>query len=361
MKILYDYQALMMQRYGGVSIYHHELMRQLRKMGHQADIWCVGSQNFYFEKELKRGNAIAPLMKPQNWIRLNKIVTQMILLSGKYDIFHPTYHDDYCLKALRNETKLVITVHDMIHELMPKFFPKDNSVAKEKKNLIEHADAIIAISNNTKKDIIKFNPSIAPQKIHVIYQGTTGNIEKRKFSVPERYVLFVGARSGYKNFQGFFKALCPLLREDSSLFLLCTGGTDWNVSEKNLLRREHLEHKVLRVDLTNEEMNYAYANALCFVFPSEYEGFGRPILEAFRNSCPCVLSNASCFPEIGGDAAVYFDPEDEADIKEKVELVIGNSELRNNLIRKGHEQKEKFSVERVARETEQVYQGVLNI
>ncbi len=359
MKILYDYQAMMMQRFGGISNYHHELMTQLRKMGHQADTWCVGSQNYYFEKELKRGNSVASLMKADNWNQINKMVTSIILLLGEYDIFHPTYHDAYCLNLPIHKTKLVITVHDMIHELMPGYFSKDNHVAEGKKKLIEHADSIIAISNNTKMDILKYNPTVDAKKIHVIYHGIKKKIKTKKFDAPKRYILFVGARSGYKNFQRFFKAITPILKEDPDLFLLCTGGTDWNVSEKNLIHREHLQQKICRVDLSDEEMNYAYKHALCFVFPSEYEGFGLPVLEAFKNNCPCVLSGTSSLPEVGGDAALYFDPKDETDIRDKIYHVIGNAELRNNLIQREREQEKKFSVERMIHETEQVYAGVV--
>jgi glycosyltransferase involved in cell wall biosynthesis len=239
----------------------------------------------------------------------------------------------------------------MIHELFPQYFLKDKTTVTNKQRLISAANAINANSEYTKKDILRFYPDSA-KKINVVYHG---------FSFPQingvsqkgNYILFTGERKNYKNYDVFLKAVAPLLIK-YDLRLICTG-CPLDRKEKSLIENLHISDRTTCNLVSDEELIKLYSKALAFVFPSQYEGFGIPVLEAFATQCPAVLSNAGSLPEIGGDAAVYFDPYSIDDMRKQIEKVISSSSLREELIRKGKERLNLFSWEKCARETMEVY------
>jgi glycosyltransferase involved in cell wall biosynthesis len=229
--------------------------------------------------------------------------------------------------------------------------------------LANKAVAIIAVSENTKNDIIKLY-GIDENKITVVYHGNSlfvdDNMNTLINKLPERYILYVGDRWAYKNFDYFVKSVIPILQKDKGLYLVCGGSHPFNKKEIRLLKYYRCENRVLHVCVSdNDTLIGLYKNALAFVFPSLYEGFGIPVLESFSCGCPVVLSNSSSFPEVAGEAGVYFNPEDESSIREAIGSVIYNEEVRADLIKKGYKQLEKFSWEKTALETRRVYESVL--
>jgi glycosyltransferase involved in cell wall biosynthesis len=281
---------------------------------------------------------------------VNRMDSIRKIKKGNYDVLHPTYYDPY---VLREKTKpLVITVHDMIHELFPGYFPHDTITVKNKKNMLLNAHRIIAISENTKSDILKLYPKIDHEKIAVIYHGIAYDIlddtEKK-----ENYVLYTGQRTGYKNFDAFIHGIAPLLRQ-YDLQLICTGNT-FTKKELQLLKALQITDKVISRFVTDDRLPDIYAKARAFIFPSLYEGFGIPVLEAFAAGCPAVLSNASCFPEIAGDAAVYFNPYSIDDMRSVIEKVLLSPSLQMELIKRGKEQVKKYSWKRCAEKTAKIY------
>jgi glycosyltransferase involved in cell wall biosynthesis len=240
----------------------------------------------------------------------------------------------------------------MIHELFHHYYQNDETTAKNKKSCILNANRIIAISNNTKTDILKLYPKTNHEKIAVVYHGILYNIvdntEKK-----ENYILYTGQRGGYKNSDAFIAAVAPLLlRYD--LRLICTGQR-FTGYELALLEKEKINSRTSCIFVRDNKLPELYAKALVFVFPSLYEGFEFPILEAFAAGCPAILSNASCFPEIAGDAALYFDPYSIADMRATIERVIVSPSLQNALVKKGKEQAKKYSWEKCAEETANIY------
>jgi glycosyltransferase involved in cell wall biosynthesis len=245
----------------------------------------------------------------------------------------------------------VLTVHDMIHELYKEYFVGDKETIIYKKRLILASNHIIAVSENTKNDLIKIFPEVR-NKISVIYHGSSfqqleDNISK------ENYILFTGARWGYKNYFIFIRAVAPLLKK-YDLKLICTGQP-FNDEEKDLLNNLQITNRTTCIFSSENQLSELYSKAKAFVFPSLYEGFGIPILEAFASNCPAILSNTSSMPEIGADAAVYFDPNSIEDMRKQIERVITSASLQNELIKKGQEQVKKFSWEKCAKETMEVY------
>lgn len=357
-KVYYDYQIMIAQKYGGISRYYRELIQNMNPDA-QVKVRCLFSRNKYFENIFKRR---ACFINNQTALRcvmyLNSVYSLFAMRTC--NIIHPTYYSPYILKGLkRSKQKLVLTVYDMIHELFPEIL-NDKIAIECKKKMMYAADHIIAISNNTKNDILKLYPDIPEDKISVIYIGS--NFGKREsLSVipilPSNYVLFVGNRDGYKNFVNFWKAMSKVLSENDNLDVVCVGGGPFTAEEKNLIG-EHID-RVKQIDMNDDVLSYAYTHAKCFVFPSLYEGFGIPTLEAFACDCPVLLSNTSSFPEVGGQAAQYFDPYDIEDIKDKIEAVVADKEKRKRMIGAGREQLKKFDWKEVAQQTYNCYKEIL--
>ena len=363
MRILYDYQALHMQRYGGVSRYYYELASNFSKRSDMdVDVVCVGNTNFYFESYFNKKSRPVP-MKGAG-LMSKKLA---LMKAKKCDIFHPTYYNPYMLGA--TNAKVVVTVYDMIHELMPEHFTDDTMVVPNKKAMLYGADHIIAISESTKRDILKLYPDIPSDKITVIYIGSnmnpdviaksaeTGETNIGDITLPSRYILFVGTRDRHKNFKTFFEGVKPILTSDDSLHLVCIGGGAFKDSELTMFGS--LAPQIEQHNATDALLAHAYHNAICFVFPSLYEGFGIPTLEAFACDCPVILSNTSSMPEVGGDAAVYIDPTSASDIEARVREVLGDSSKRDSMIALGREQLKKFNWSDIIEQTRQCYEKVL--
>ncbi len=360
MKIYYDYQALTMQRFGGISRYYYELISRLQDI-RDADIEVSAflSQNEYFN-----GFPGVISAKPYHWRigqlinRLNRSLSLKKINNGRYDIIHPTYYDPYFLSD--DKVKKVITVHDMTQEMMPEYYAGDPVIEQKKENIYK-ADHIIAISENTRKDILELYPDIKAEKITVIYHGSTrlnpSGVEP-SIELPKEYVLFVGNRYTYKNFKKLFEALGPVF-EKSNIHLICAGGGSFTDQEKEMIGK--YRDRVHQYSMSDADLQKAYSDALCFVFPSMYEGFGLPVLEAFECGCPVVMSNTSSLPEVGGDVADYFDPTDAGSIRETVGSVInrGDENRSEEALKKRMKQAGKFTWNEAADRLYECYKGVL--
>lgn len=202
---------------------------------------------------------------------------------------------------------------------------------------------------------------VNPQKIDVIYHGTSMMPQQAhpSISLPEKYVLFVGSRYKYKNFVRFVQSFAQIARKNPKLYLICTGAP-FDTSELQLIESLNLSQRALSFYANDAELATLYHQAQAFIFPSLYEGFGIPILEAYACQCPVILSNASCFPEIAGDAAAFFDPTDEKEMTSSIEEVLNNPILRNELIEKGQKRLQLYSWDKTARQTEICYQKALS-
>ena len=365
MKILYDYQALTMQKYGGVSRYFYEIISRLdKRQDCYVKLVAPFSVNYYFEDYFhkKSLNKFSSFEK-QRWAeRVNRVFTKAEL-KKKYDIIHPTYFDPYIIG--RNSGKYVITIYDMIYEVYPEIFNKDiiGVMIDTKKQHIYNSDCIIAISEQTKKDILKFYPDVPEQKIKVIYLGhsldTTKKDKDLDIDLPERYVLFIGQRGGYKNFNAFIKAMARIMKNDKTLHIVAGGGGKFSEEEKSMINELGLTDRVHQFFYNDDDLAAIYHKAICFVYPSMYEGFGIPILEAWVSECPIAISDASCFPEIAGDGAIYFDPLSIDSISEKIQLLINESKLRTELVQKDKKNIQKYSWDITAEQTLRLYKQLL--
>ena len=280
---------------------------------------------------------------------------------GDYDIYHCGALD---WKGLPEGRPMVATVCDLI----PEIISKDQMMKNYRRRILTAASHIIAITEYTKHDVMEMY-GIPSQKITVIYlgynMGVSGLMEKSDVW-KDPYVVFIGKRAGYKNFKWMVRALAPYLRGEAhgmengrKLRLFCTG-TPFTSDEQALFRELRVEGQITQKFVTDGEMRKALHGAICFIHPSLYEGFGIPILDAFAAECPVLLANASCFPEVGGDAALYFNPSDMEDFQNKLDRLLDPSNIgfRNQLVIKGKERVKSFSWKRCAEETASVYQMV---
>ena len=275
---------------------------------------------------------------------------------GNFDVFHPTYYNPYFQKILKKKP-YVLTVHDMIQESFPDMFKGDN-IAIQKKKVIECATRIIAVSQNTKTDILKFY-DIDPNKIEVIHHATSLNMQQPDITLnlPPKFILFVGDRWSYKNFIFFIRSISDILSEENNLYLICAGSGIFSDEEISLFEDLKIKRKVIHYPIVNDNtLSQLYRKAVLFVFPSLYEGFGIPVLEAFSCGCPVATSNCSSFPEVGGDAIKYFDPYNSNSIKDTIEDIVHNESLQDSLRIRGYQRLKLFSWEKTALDTKKVYE-----
>lgn len=362
-RILFDHEIFSEQRYGGISRYFANLASEMNKDRLlSVKIAVLYVKNYYISKTKQPLDNFWGrwfLRKPHKRYYWNKKYSKSLLKKGNYDIFHATYYDTYSLAC--NRKPLVVTVHDMIYENSPEMFADAREVISKKQQMMEAAGAIIAISNYTRNEILRIYPQYA-DKTHLVYHGLPNEEQGTPASLdtPERFILFVGGRSHYKNFAPMATALAPLLNKDKNLELLCTGGGEFTTEEEELLEKFQLNRQCRQFNATDEELKLLYQRALVFVYPSSQEGFGLPMLEAFRNNCPIACSNASCLPEIGGDAASYFEPENAESLLNAVEKIINDTHYANQLRAKGQERLTHFTMQSCIENTVKVYRKLLH-
>ncbi|MHB8276118.1 MAG: glycosyltransferase family 4 protein [Candidatus Humimicrobiaceae bacterium] len=392
MKILYDHQIFEMQNYGGISRYFYELMNSIKNSNScDLELSLRYSSNSYLKqniifkekvKEIKKYVDFLPGVEFKGKSKIYKFLRKIGIINYQYginedntinnlrkknfDIFHPTYYKDYFLDFISNKP-FVLTIYDLIAEIYPHYLENEQHLVKAKKRLLEKAIKVIAISENTKKDVINFY-GIDEKKIKVIHLGgTLNNInylcsinDVLLDSIPKRYILFVGNREAYKNFIFFVKSASKLLAKDKNLYIICAGGSNFSKEEIELFGRLKINDRITQIRIDDNILSYLYRNALVFAFPSLYEGFGIPILEAFSCNCPVILSNSSSFPEVAGDAALYFDPEDEDVFLMNLERVVYDEKIRKILITKGRDRLKEFSWDKAMAETLKVYQSAVS-
>ncbi|OAV75900.1 Capsular glucan synthase [Bacteroidales bacterium Barb7] len=359
MKILYDPQMFSTQKFGGITRYFYELIKNLDEDVSYELPLCLSNNHYISNKDISNHIDFLPQIdfrgKGKIMTAVNKLSFGIRNKKG-IDVVHPTYYDPYFIRYIEDKP-FVLTVYDMIHEKYAHLFNDAEITTKRKRLLCENSSKIIAISENTKKDLIDIF-SIKSEKIEVVYLGQSLNIDYAQTIVlPDRYILFTGQRGGYKNFKRFATAFSQLVQKDKDLKLICTGNS-FLKEEIALLKSLNITSFVLHLFVDDNQLVELYKAALLFVFPSEYEGFGIPILEAFACKCPIALSNTSCFPEIARDAGMYFDPLNADSIAYTMQQILYSESLRKKMIEKGTSRLTNFSWQKMAKDTCALYKKV---
>jgi len=359
MKVLLDPQIFHSQRFGGISRLFVELWKySVNSKEVTIDCPVVYTENYHLNESSLKPKNIFNILHGVHFKGVGRIKdilksssikkTKQKVERQQFDVFLSTYYNPYFLDNL-GKKPFILTVYDMIHEIFPEYFPSDTKTVPQKRMLINCADRIIAISNQTKNDILKFYPNVSPDKIDVIYLSQTiidnGTVVE---NLPGNFVLFVGNRDAYKNFDLFAESMVPFLKKDSSLTIVCAGGGNLTVNENVMLQKLGIDKKIVQVNYKDSELASFYKKARAFVFPSAYEGFGIPTLEAMKCGCPVILANSSCLPEVGGDAVLYFESNEKDSLSDVIDKILNDESIRKELIQKGLRQVNEFSWEKTA-------------
>lgn len=363
MRIFYDHQIFSSQKYGGISRYFLELIKNLPE---NID-FCSSvllSHNYYLSQD-----NIIPHLKFFPNTNFKGKVTLMRKINEKYcikklkdnrfDIFHPTYYNPYFLKYICKKP-FILTIHDMAHEKFPQYFSSNTKVSKWKKLLAKKASHIITVSERTKQDLIELYGA-SSENITTIYHGF--NLEEindnNSVKLPEHYLLYVGDRKSHKNFNRFITAYSIINKIYPELKLITTGNS-FTKEEILVFKKLTIEKEIFNYSADDSQLKIIYKNAEMFIFPSLYEGFGLPVLEAMGAGCPNVLSNLGSLPEIARDAGEYFDPYSVESIVESIESVLTDENYKKILINNGYKRIKNFSWEKTAEQTVQIYMNIFS-
>ena len=358
MKVFFDYSIFTLQRFGGVSKYTVNLVENFSD---QVDPLIISPfyKNYYlkncnFADKIIFYNKIGPLIKYAN--KVNKIYFNYKLRTKNPDIIHFSYFNEE--NFYNTKAKTVITEHDLIKE---KFYPEQyQNQIKYKKKLFEKIDQIICVSDNTKRDLQQ-EYSIDASKISVIHHGVNKNKDVRERSLNIRpFILYVGSRERYKNFNNAIKSYARSSRLKLDFDFVCFGGGKFLKTEEDFFKNLSINRDQIHYFEGDDlDLNYFYKNARMFIFPSLYEGFGMPLLEAMNMECPVICSDIGSFSEIVNDSAIFFDPTDVESIIFKMEKLIFDDQLLLDLKKKGNKKIDKYSWKKCSNETEQLYRKIL--
>jgi glycosyltransferase involved in cell wall biosynthesis len=363
--VVYDHQTFTLQRFGGISRYFCELASRVNMApGFGAKVVAPIHFNDYLSLgEMPKFGLNLHLGHP----RLEPIyragcraLSPMVIRAARPSIVHRTYYgDSYAPPSVPR----VVTVFDMIHEILPHEFSPLDPTSHDKRRSVERADLVLCISSSTANDLMRLF-DVPQQKIRITYLGLSDTFARagrgRSTPHPRPYVLFVGHRGGYKNFEGAIRAYAGRSRLRQSFDFVVFGGFALRREEQVLIESLGLRpDAVRRLAGSDTELANAYRHAHAFVYPSRYEGFGIPPLEAMASGCPVVCSNISSIPEVVGRAAELFDPNDSDDIAAALERACFDDGRRNALIAAGFERVSHFSWDRCARDTVHAYRSLL--
>lgn len=352
-----DEQIFAVQEYGGISRMFAELAEQYTtdpSLGvHLQPLDAVVANHYLLDDA---GLAAALNVRPA---RNHYSALAHYFARGRrradIDLLHSTFYLPRGLGDYRDVPK-VVTVHDMIPELLERT-RRRLDLLTWKRHYLTHADHIICVSESTRRDLLKVYPDIrAP--ITVVHHGVDKQFSPDVPPIsgfPDDYVVFVGNRSAYKDAPALMRAFAGMYRDFPGLSLVFVGGGPFSRSERRTIESLGLGQVTSQVSLPEGHMASAYAHAVMCVFPSQYEGFGLPALEAMACGAPLILARSSSLPEVGGEAALYFPPGDGDELADQMRLIMSEPAERRRLRTLGLERVKGFGWNRAARQTADVY------
>jgi len=284
-------------------------------------------------------------------------------LSQRFDIYHEAGYFPF---KTPESVKTLFTIHDMSLKTLPGYHPKDRVLFFRKyfEKSLPHVDAIITPSEFTKKEIKKAYPAIPSESIHTVPLGydkslfrldTQDEIDgfKSRMRLPEKYVLFVGTFDPRKNIQTLLKALARL---PVGIQLVCAGWSGWEKTIERSLSAFGIKKRIIFTGyVSDSELALLYSGARVFVYPSYYEGFGLPVLEAMACGCPVICSNAASLPEVAGEAAAYCTPDDAAGLANSIQDIFSCDNLYKQMSERSLVRAQRFNWSKTAEKTLSVF------
>jgi glycosyltransferase involved in cell wall biosynthesis len=370
MRILYDHQVFSLQDAGGASRYYYELMRSLAGVSEvRTELWLGINHTVFPFHHLSRARIVScgGFLKPGRcrYIANELLSNARALLAGRLDVYHPTL---YRAMPLVRARRIVATHHDCVHELFPSLFPNVKQILRAKRRLYAKADAIICVSQSSRRDLLEFY-DVDAAKTRVIYHGlhrvAGGRVRGHRWPgpatarwrahIPAEYLLFVGSRAPYKNFNSLLRAF-RATGLHKSMRLLVVGGGPLTTAERRLAEKLEVANSVVVFPrLSDALLAEAYAAATLLVYPSRCEGFGFPPLEAMAAGCPVLVGNNSSLPEICGDAPFYFDVTDQSSLEAGLIQATNDEEARCRASERGTRVAAQYSWQKCGEQTLALY------
>jgi glycosyltransferase involved in cell wall biosynthesis len=372
MKIAIQAADLDNKRIDGTRVYLLNVLKYLGKISPEDDFLIYHRREFNSElvPENFSNYKIKKVFSPCLWTQTGFACS---LWQDDPDVLWMPMHNVPFLR--RSKLKTVVTIHDLAFKIFPESFPKKDlrQINFLTDMAVRNCDKLIAISHSTKKDILKFYPKIDEDKIKVIHHGFDIELFQKEISENETeeslktynlkaggYILYVGAIQPRKNLETLIRAFekyrnnqQPTTHNSQPVKLVFAGNRAW-MWERVI---ERVENSPFRDDIIlTGRVDFSilaalYRSAGLFIFPSLYEGFGIPVLEAMASKVPVICADNSSLREAGGEAAQYFYSSDSSELAEKIKKVLSDDGMRKSMIEKGIIQAEKFSWEKCARET----------
>jgi glycosyltransferase involved in cell wall biosynthesis len=368
MRIFYDHQVFSLQDAGGVTRYQYELVRHLQLdigvqiavlMGLNASVMSLQELSNVQTRILSWKTGLRP-----GYLRyaMNETISAALSpILGRFDIYHVMLYR--AIPFLRRR-RLVVTHHDCTHERFPHLFRNASFIMERKRKLFSRADAIICVSESSRRDLLHFY-NVEENKTHVVHHGfsplSVGSSLAEANGIPNApYLLYVGLRAPYKNFLLLLEAFSRSgLAADFQLVVI--GGGAFSPEEQAKISSFGIGNRIRHIPKAGEAtLAHAYRNASLFVYPTLYEGFGFPTLEAMSLGCPVLVHRTSSLPEVCGDAAFYFDSADAEELSRALVSTLHDAPGIAMKRRLGKQQVRLYDWTLSAKNTLAVYRAVLD-
>lgn len=375
MRLAYDHQIFCLQKAGGISRYFCKLLGQLNKLEQTVSVFAPFYRNQYLQQippHLVHGRTVADYPKhcADFAVALNGFVGRQRLKAWHPDLVHETYFSK--IRSGLSGRPTVLTVFDMIDELgLEGPLPTQMQMKRTNKYAaVTRADHIVCISEHTRQDLIRLF-DVSPERISTIHLGC--DQELAAFASPDApngtssllvptskpYLLYVGLRQGYKNFAGLLRSVASSSRLKKTFDVIAFGGEGFTQDEQSLISDlKFAPGQVKQMSGDDDCLASLYQEAAAFVYPSLYEGFGLPPLEAMLYECPVISSRTSSMPEVLGEAAEFFDPNSIDSMADAIERVMFLNERQQELVAKGTQRVKAFTWQACAERHLALYQSL---